>query len=76
MLLANTISIYNDLDNDSNIWFGIGFSNTERVNNTNVARLVEIDICDLYFHFGIIGLLISLFPFIIVGYLFIVNLTY
>ena len=75
MLLANTISIYNDLDNDSNIWFGIGFSNTERVNNTNVARLVEIDICDLYFHFGIIGLLISLFPFIIVGYLFIVNFS-
>lgn len=73
MLLANTISIYNDLDNDSNIWFGIGFSNTERVNNTNVARLIEIDICDLYFHFGIIGLLISLLPFIIVGYLFIVN---
>ena len=69
------INIYNDLDNDSNIWFGIGFSNTERVNNTNVARLVEIDICDLYFHFGIIGLLISLFPFIIVGYLFIVNFS-
>lgn len=75
MLLANTISIYNDLDNDSNIWLGIGFSNTERVNNTNIARLVEIDICDLYFHFGIIGLLISLFPFIIVGYLFIVNFS-
>jgi len=75
MLLANTISIYNDLDNDSNIWFGIGFSNTERVNNTNVARLIEIDICDLYFHFGIIGLLISLLPFIIVGYLFIVNFS-
>ena len=75
ILLANTISIYNDLDNDSNIWFGIGFSNTERVNNTNVARLIEIDICDLYFHFGIIGLLISLFPFIIVGYLFIVNFS-
>lgn len=75
ILLANTISIYNDLDNDSNIWLGIGFSNTNSVNNTNVARLIEIDICDLYFHFGIIGLLISLFPFIIVGYLFIVNFS-
>lgn len=73
MLLANTISIYNDLDNDSNIWFGIGFSNTKKVNNSNVARLIEIDVCDLYFHFGIIGLLISLFPFIIVGYLLIIN---
>lgn len=75
ILLANTISVYNDLDNDSNIWLGIGFSNTNSVNNTNVARLIEIDICDLYFHFGIIGLLISLFPFIIVGYLFIVNFS-
>lgn len=73
MLLANTLSIYNDLDNFSNIWFGIGFSNTKRVNNTNVARLIEIDVCDLYFHFGIVGLLISLFPFIMVGYLLIVN---
>lgn len=73
ILLANTISVYNDLDDDSNILFGIGFSNTNNVNNTNVARLIEIDICDLYFHFGIIGLLISLFPFIIVGYLFIIS---
>lgn len=73
ILLANTISIYNNVKNDSNIWFGIGFSNTDKVNNSNIARLIEIDICDLYFHFGIIGLLISLLPFIMVGYLFIIN---
>lgn len=73
MLLANTLSVYNDINDDSNIWFGIGFSNTEKVNNTNIARLIEIDICDLYFHFGIIGLLISLYPIIFIGYLIIIN---
>lgn len=73
MLLANTLSVYNDINDDTNIWFGIGFSNTEKVNNTNIARLIEIDICDLYFHFGIIGLIISLYPIIFIGYLIIVN---
>ena len=73
MLLANTLSVYNDINDDSNIWFGIGFSNTEKVNNTNIARLIEIDICDLYFHFGIMGLIISLYPIIFIGYLLIIN---
>lgn len=73
MLLANTLSVYNDINDDSNIWFGIGFSNTEKVNNTNIARLIEIDICDLYFHFGILGLLISLYPILFIGYLIITN---
>lgn len=73
MLLANTLSVYNDINDDSNIWFGIGFSNTEKVNNTNIARTMEIDICDLYFHFGIIGLIISLYPIIFIGYLLVIN---
>lgn len=73
MLLANTLSVYNDINDDSNIWFGIGFSNTEKVNNTNIARLIEIDICDLYFHFGILGLLVSLYPILFIGYLIITN---
>lgn len=73
MLLANTLSVYDDINDDSNIWFGIGFSNTEKVNNTNIARLIEIDICDLYFHFGIMGLIISLYPIIFIGYLLIIN---
>ena len=73
MLLANTLSVYNDINDDSNIWFGIGFSNTEKVNNTNIARLIEIDICDLYFHFGILGLLVSLYPILFIGYLIFTN---
>ena len=71
MLLANTLSVYNDINDDSNIWFGIGFSNTPNVDNTNIGRLIEIDICDLYFHFGLFGLIISLYPIIFLGYLLI-----
>lgn len=73
MLLANTLSVYNDINDDSNIWFGIGFSNTPNVDNTNIGRLIEIDICDLYFHFGLFGLIISLYPIIFLGYLLIKN---
>ena len=62
--LANTLSIYNNDLTNSNIWFGIGFSNTVVVNNTNITKLIEIDILDAYFHFGIIGFLIMFSPFI------------
>ena len=73
MLLANTLSIYNDNKSDSNIFFGIGFSNTSNINNQNIARLIEIDILDGNFHYGVIGLIIMLLPFIISGYIIIIN---
>ena len=66
--LANTLSIYNNELTDSNIWLGIGFSNTDKVNNTNITKLIEIDILDAYFHYGIIGLLIMFSPFILISY--------
>ncbi len=65
ILLANTLSVYNDNKSIINRLFGIGFSNTKAINNSNVARLVEIDILDGYFHYGIIGLLIMIMPFLI-----------
>lgn len=67
--LANTLSIYNNDLSNNNIWFGIGFSNTEKVNNQNIAKLIEIDILDGFFHYGILGLLIMLSPFLIIIYL-------
>ncbi len=73
MLLANTLSIYNDNKNDSNIWFGIGFSNTKTINNNNVARLIEIDILDGNFHYGLMGLIIMLSPLLISTYLIIIS---
>jgi glycosyltransferase involved in cell wall biosynthesis len=63
--LANTISIYNNDKSNADIWFGIGFSNTKQVQNYNIAKLIEIDYLDAYFHFGIIGLLIMFMPFLL-----------
>lgn len=71
--LANTISIYNNDNSSSKVLYGIGFSNTEEVNNKNIAKLIEIDIFDAFFHYGVIGLLIMLSPFLIAFYLIITS---
>lgn len=73
MLLANTVSVYNDIDDDTSIFFGIGFSNTKEINNKNIAKLIEIDICDGYFHFGIFGLLIMMMPILLSIYIIITS---
>ena len=73
MLLANTLSIYNKNKDNSNIFFGIGFSNTDKINNHNISRLIEIDVLDGNYHYGLIGLIIMFSPFIISGYIIIIN---
>ena len=53
--------------NSSNIFdrfFGVGLSITDRINNCNVERYVEIDILDIFIHYGLIGLTVVLAPFI------------
>lgn len=67
--LASTISIYNDDNSSSKILYGIGFSNTSEVQNKNIAKLIEIDILDAFFHYGVIGLFIMISPFLITLYL-------
>lgn len=65
VFLANTLSIY---DNEKTLqisMFGIGFSNTKSIDDTNIDKLIEMDILDVYFHVGIIGLLIMVSPYII-----------
>ncbi|MBR6133259.1 MAG: O-antigen ligase family protein [Bacilli bacterium] len=68
LLFANTLSIYNN--SDKNIFFGIGYSNTDKVKNSNIERLIEIDFLDIYFHNGILGLVIVLLPLLVSIYLF------
>lgn len=67
--LANTLSIYNNDKSASNMWFGIGFSNTKSVNNSKISKLIEIDLLDALFHLGVIGVLIMFSPYFIVLYL-------
>lgn len=44
--------------------FGLGFNNRKEINNERVAKLVEIDFVDIFFCYGIIGLIIYILPFI------------
>lgn len=48
---------------------GMGFSNTERINNSNIDKLIEIDYLDLYYHTGTYGLVIVLIPYLYVAIL-------
>lgn len=53
---------------DANIFdklFGLGFTNNSDINNCYIIKYIEIDLLDGLVHFGIIGLLIILFPFIL-----------
>jgi len=59
-----TKDIYNATFQTDYIVAGMGFSNTNKINNINIDKLIEIDYLDLYFHTGIFGLLIVLLPFI------------
>lgn len=63
--LANTLSIYDNEKTPQITMFGIGFSNTKSIDNTNIDELIEMDILDAYFHVGVLGLLIMVSPFFI-----------
>lgn len=60
----NTYKIYDNSFDGSYLLFGMGFSNTDRINNGRVEKLIEIDFLDIIFHMGFVALLILIFPFI------------
>ena len=45
--------------------FGMGFANTERIDNIRVEKLIEIDILDVFFHMGVVAILLLAFPFVL-----------
>ena len=49
----------------------MGFSNTDRISNSRVEKLIEIDFLDIFFHLGLLAIFIVAFPFI---YTFIIYL--
>lgn len=62
----NTWVIYRDNYKPYYLLFGMGFSNTARVNDYFVEKLIEIDFLDMFFHMGLGAVFIWLFPFIYV----------
>ena len=53
---------------------GMGFSNTEQINNVNIDKLIEMDYLDLYYHSGLLGLAIVLMPYLYIGLLILKSL--
>jgi len=52
--------------------FGIGFYNIER----NEIFVIEMDVLDIFYHYGIIGSILFLAPYIFIAYLLIKNTIY
>ena len=65
----NTYHIYKKSYKDDYLLFGMGFSNTTRINNIRSEKLIEIDILDVFFHLGIVGILLLACPFIYAFYI-------
>ncbi|MBQ2900583.1 MAG: O-antigen ligase family protein [Agathobacter sp.] len=54
--------------------FGLGFAPRTAIQYTYMRRLVEIDILDIWLHYGIIGFFVYFAPFLFLAYKFIGNL--
>jgi len=59
-----TAEIYEENYNINTLLFGLGNTNNKKINNYNIQKLIEIDPLDLFFHSGLIALIIILLPFI------------
>lgn len=65
-----THNIYVNNLSPQNVFFGIGYSNTSNIQHKAIEKLIEIDIIDLFYHSGIIGLILNLFPMFYCLYIF------
>ena len=50
----------------SNKFFGIGFTNRKEINNENIKTLIEMDFYDIFYRYGILGIIIYVIPFILI----------
>ncbi len=59
-----TYEIYSKHFNAKVLLLGIGYSNTIEIKHYAITKLIEIDILDIFFHSGLIALILVLLPFI------------
>ena len=69
--LKNTNEIYTDNFNTETFLLGLGFNETEYIQNINITKLIEMDILDIFYHLGVIAVILFLTPFIFLLYLLI-----
>ena len=72
--ILNTSDIYSKIQNKSKVFLGIGFSNTSKINNIAINKLIEMDLLDLFYHMGIFGLIIVILPYCFALFLFLKSL--
>ena len=71
--LQNTNEIYVEIFNNETFLLGLGFNDNEEINNSNVTKLIEMDILDIFYHLGVIAVILFLIPFLFLLYLLIKN---
>ena len=69
--LQNTNEIYVENFNNETFLLGLGFNDNEEINNSNVTKLIEMDILDIFYHLGVIAVILFLIPFLFLLYLLI-----
>ena len=69
--LQNTNEIYVENFSNETFLLGLGFNDNEEINNSNVTKLIEMDILDIFYHFGVIAIILFLIPFLFLLYLLI-----
>ena len=67
VFLFNTLNIYKDVSLVDKT-LGIGFVNRDSINNEDIEKLIEMDLLDILFHYGIIGFIIYFGPLIYIIY--------
>ena len=50
--------------------FGMGYTNTPKINEPNIEKLIEIDVLDMFYHMGLISIFLFLYPFFYMIYFF------
>ena len=56
--------IYSKNYSVNTLLFGLGYTNNKKISDIGITKLIEIDVLDIFFHSGLIALILVLLPFI------------
>lgn len=59
-----TYKIYEENYSINTVLFGLGYTDNSKIDNFAIEKLIEIDLLDIFFHSGLIALIIIILPFI------------
>ena len=68
IFLYNTHVIYAENNSCYVTLFGLGFSNTPKIDDRHIEKLVEMDAFDIFYHMGAFALILITYPFVFAFY--------